>query len=172
MKVVHTQFFVESNGRRVTYHNITEKVTEAIKTSGIDDGFCVITTPHTTCSIVLEEFVHDQDWNGDEFLQVDQNRLLEKMIPRQLTESDYLYPGPKHVQFLQGLAAANPDYPADPATILNADAHIKASLFGSSEFVIIKAGKPLIGSVGSLYYIDWDQNRKRQRTCNLMLMGE
>lgn len=168
----HEQFLVESNGSRVTYHNITKEIRNIIQASGIEDGFCVITTPHTTCSIVFEEYVHDKDWNGDEFLQVDQNRVLDKIIPRQLTESDYLYPGPEHVAFLKDLATKDSAYPADPATILNADAHIKASLFGSSETVIIKAGEPLIGSVGYLYYIDWDQNRKRKRTCNVMLMGE
>jgi thiamine phosphate synthase YjbQ (UPF0047 family) len=59
----------------------------------------------------------------------------------------------------------------DPATILNADAHIKGSLFGSSETLVIKNGELLIGSVGYLYFIDWDQNRERNRTCNMIVMG-
>ena len=122
--------------------------------------------------MIFEEYVHDKDWKGDEFLQVDQNRILDKLIPRQYTESDYLYPGPAHVEFLKDLAAKDPNYLPDPVSILNADAHIKGSFFGASETVIIKDGEPLIGSVGYLYFVDWDQNRERTRTCNLMIMGE
>ncbi|WP_407856322.1 YjbQ family protein [Enterococcus hailinensis] len=172
MSIIHDRLSLETVAGKVTYLEITRQVKDKITESGIRDGMCVITTPHTTCSVTFEEFVHDKDWRGDEFLQVDQNRILEKLIPRQQTESDYLYPGPKHVEFLKELAAEDPNYLPDPVSILNADAHIKGSLFGASETVIIKEGEILIGSVGYIYFIDWDQNRERTRTCHLMLMGE
>ncbi|GAB2021140.1 YjbQ family protein [Pseudolactococcus yaeyamensis] len=172
MTIKHGQIKVASNGRRVTYTNITDDVKKFIKESGIKDGMLLISSQHTTCSVVFEEFVHDLDWNGDELLQVDLNRILDQLIPPQLTESDYLYPGQKHVDFLYDLAKVDPSFPTDPATILNADAHLRASMFGSNESVIIKDGKALIGSVGYLYFIDWDRNRVRTRTCNLMIMGE
>lgn len=171
MRVVHGNTKVVSNGKRVSYKNITADVKKFIEESGVRDGICVVSSPHTTCSVFFEEFVHDVDWNGDEFIQVDMNRLLEKVIPRQLTESDYLYPGPEHVAFLEDLARENPEYPADPATILNADAHIKSTLFGSSETFIVKDGELQIGSVGYVYYVDWDQNRVRERTCNFVVLG-
>lgn len=172
MAVKHKEIKVKSNGKRVSYINITEEVKDFVKESNLTDGLCLVSTPHTTCSVIFEEFVHDVDWNGDELIQVDLNRILDKLIPRQLTESDYLYPGPKHVAFLQELAKENPAYPADPATILNGDAHIRGSLFGSEETFVLKAGDLQIGSVGYIYFIDWDQNRERTRTVNLMLMGE
>ncbi|MBO0457732.1 YjbQ family protein [Enterococcus hulanensis] len=172
MTVKHEELIIETQAAKVTYVDITADLRTAIKNAGIKDGICAITTPHTTCSIVFEEFVHDRDWKGDEFLQVDQNRILEKLVPRQLTESDYVYPGPKHVDFLKDLAKEDPNYSPDPVSILNADAHIKGSLFGASETVIIKDGEPLIGSVGYLYFIDWDQNRERTRKCNLAFIGE
>lgn len=172
MTVKHHQIIVQSNGKRVTYSNITDQVRSFVKESGIKDGILTVSTPHTTCSVIFEEFVHDKDWNGDEFIQVDFNRILDKFIPRQLTEEDYLYPGPKHVAFLQELAEKDPQYPANPATILNADAHMRATLFGSSETIIIKDGEPLIGSVGYIYFIDWDQNRQRNRKCNFVIIGE
>lgn len=172
MTVMHHQVTITSNGKRVTYQNITEEVKKFVQNAEINDGILVVSTPHTTCSVIFEEFVHDKDWNGDEFIQVDFNRILDKLIPRQLTEEDYLYPGPKHVAFLQELAVENPQYPADPATILNADAHMRATLFGSSETIVVKNGEPQIGSVGYVYFIDWDQNRTRDRTCNFVLIGE
>ena len=171
MIVKHEQIIVRSNGGRVTYKNIKEQVNAFVKDTGIQDGICVVSTPHTTCSIIFDEFVHDLDWNGDEYLHVDMNRILDKLVPRQLTESDYLYPGPKHVEFLKDLAEQDPQYSADPATILNADAHIRSSLFGSSETFIIKDGELQIGTVGYIYFVDWDQNRIRDRKCNFLVMG-
>jgi thiamine phosphate synthase YjbQ (UPF0047 family) len=172
MKIAHKQLVLPSNGKRITYHNITKEVREFVKKTKIENGICTIASPHTTCSVIFDEYTHDIDWNGDELLQVDMNRILERVIPRQLTESDYLYPGPKHVQFLQDLNQQDPSYDADPATILNADAHIRASLFGSSVTTILKKGNLLIGTVGYLYFVDWDQNRKRNRKCNMIILGE
>ena len=160
-----------SNGCRPTYHNITKQVREIVAKSGIKNGVCVVQSPHTTCSVVFEEFVHDLDFNGDEFLQVDLNRILDRIIPRELTENtEYRYPGPKHVQFLMDLEDLS--FPKDPGTILNADAHLRGSLFGASESFILDEGKLLIGSVGYIYFIDWDQNRVRDRKCHVMVMGE
>lgn len=156
---------------RPSYHNITEEVRQFVQGNQIQNGICVVQSPHTTCSVFFEEFVHDLDFNGDEFLQVDLNGLLDQMIPRELSENtNYRYPGPKHLDFLMGLN--DPNYPADPGTILNGDAHIRGSLFGASETFIVKDGSPLIGTVGYIYFVDWDQNRERDRKCHLLVMGE
>lgn len=156
---------------RVSYHNITEQVKEIVEKSGIKDGICVVQSPHTTCSVIFEEYVHDTDFNGDEYLQVDLNRILDRIVPRELTENmDYRYPGPKHLDFLMSMN--DPNYPADPGTILNGDAHIRGSLFGASETFILKDGKTLTGTVGYIYFIDWDQNRERNRKCHVLVMGE
>lgn len=172
MIITHHSFKLISNGKRVTYHNVTEKIKKIVTHSQVRDGLIVVSSPHTTCSIIFEEYVHDKDWNGDELLQVDMNHVLERVIPRQFTESDYLYPGEKHVQFMEEISQdQGAQYPNDKTSILNADAHIKASLFGSSETFIIKNGKLLIGSVGYIYFIDWDQNRQRTRNCNTLIMG-
>ncbi|WP_348920051.1 YjbQ family protein [Enterococcus rotai] len=171
MKTYKKDLVLTSNGQRVSYHNITESVRQAVKESDIRNGLCVVQSPHTTCSVIFEEFVHDLDFNGDEFLQVDLNRILDHIIPRELSEeTNYRYPGPKHLEFLMGLD--DPNYPCDPGTILNGDAHIRASLFGASETFIISETTLQIGSVGYIYFIDFDQNRKRSRKCQLMIIGE
>lgn len=171
MAIYKDTLIVTSNGNRPTYHNITQQVRDIIAKSGIQNGLCVVQSPHTTCSVIFEEFVHDTDFNGDEFLQVDLNRILERIVPRERTENmEYRYPGPKHVEFLMGLN--DPQFPCDPATILNGDAHIRGSLFGASESFVISDGAPLIGSVGYIYFVDWDQNRVRDRKCHVLVMGE
>lgn len=160
-----------SNGKRVSYHNITEQVKEIVKKSGVKTGTCLVQSPHTTCSVIFEEFVHDKDFNGDEFLQVDLNNILDKIVPRELSENtNYRYPGPEHLDFLMSLN--DPNYPCDPGTILNGDAHIRASLFGASENFIVKENTPQIGTVGYIYFIDFDQNRVRDRKCHILVMGE
>lgn len=160
-----------SNGKRVSYHNITEQVKEIIKKSGVQVGTCLVQSPHTTCSVIFEEFVHDTDFNGDEFLQVDLNNILDKLVPRELSENtNYRYPGPEHLDFLMSLN--DPNYPNDPGTILNGDAHIRASLFGASESFIVKDNTPQIGTVGYIYFIDFDQNRVRDRKCQVLVMGQ
>lgn len=165
------ELILKSNGKRVTYHNITKDIKELVKTSGIKNGTCVVQSQHTTCSVIFEEFVHDLDYNGDELLQVDLNRILDKIVPRELTENtDYRYPGPKHLEFL--LSLDNPEYKGDAATILNGDAHIRASFFGASETFIVKNGEIMTGGVGSIYFVDFDQNRERPRKCHIMIMGE
>lgn len=171
MKTYTKDLVLTSNGQRVSYHNITEQVKATVAESGINNGLCVVQSPHTTCSVIFEEYAHDTDFNGDEFLQVDLNRILDKIIPRELSEeTNYRYPGPKHLEFLMSLD--DPNYPCDPGTILNGDAHIRASLFGASETFILREQQLQIGSVGYIYFIDFDQNRQRNRKCQLMILGE
>lgn len=171
MTVDTKELILTSNGRRVTYHNITEEVIEFVEKSGIKTGICAIQSQHTTCSVMFEEFVHDRDFNGDEFLQVDMNRMLEKIAPRELSENtDYRYPGKEHLAYL--LSLDHPDHPSDPAVLLNGDAHLRASLYGASESFVIKNGELQIGVVGSIYFVDFDQNRIRDRHCHLVVMGE
>ena len=170
MKIVHDSITINSVSGRVSYHDISEQVKEIVKNSGINDGICLVQTAHTTCSVLFEEYVHDTDFNGDEYLQVDLNRILDKIIPRELSENtNYRYPGPKHFDFLMSLD--DPNYPTEPGTILNGDAHIRASFFGPSENFILKEGQLNIGSVGYIYFIDFDQNRERTRKCGVTVMG-
>lgn len=171
MAVYKDTITVTSNGGRPTYHNVTDQVRRIVEKSGIKNGLCVVQSQHTTCSVIFEEFVHDTDFNGDEFLQVDLNRILDRIVPRELTENmEYRYPGPKHLDFLMSLD--DPAYPKDPGTILNGDAHIRGSLFGASESFILDEGILKTGSVGYIYFIDWDQNRVRDRKCHVLVMGE
>lgn len=172
MKIYQEKITVTTEAR-VSYRNITEKVKEVLERSKVSAGICLVQTAHTTCSIIFEEYVHDRDFNGDEYLQADLNNILDKIVPREYTENtNYRYPGPEHVKFLAEIAKENPDYPNELNTILNGDAHIKGSLFGGNQTFGIKDQTLLTGSVGYIYLVDWDQNRKRNRSCNVIILGE
>ena len=82
----------------------------------------------------------------------------------------YHSPGPEHIKY--GMAKTDPNYPALEWTMLNTDGHLRSDLLGASESFIVRDGKLLIGEVGSIYFVDFDQTRERNRMCNIMVMGE
>ena len=97
------EFSVKSHGKTPTYINITGMVNEAINESQINDGLVIVLTKHTTCSVFYEEFTHDFDERGNEFLQNDLNTVLEKIIPNHTSATTYSYPGPEHYKDVQML---------------------------------------------------------------------
>jgi len=49
----------------------------------------------------------------------------------------------------------------------NSDAHIKASLLGQSETIIVTGGKPLLGTWQSVYFCEFDGPRTRRIIFNI-----
>ena len=115
--------------------------------------------------------MHDVNFFGDEFLQVDINETMEKIAPRMTNENQYHSPGPEHVAF--GLNVPDPNYPAEKWVMLNTDAHLKSSIYGTNSVtLIIKDGQLQLGAMGRIYFVDWDTLRPRNRKINLFVMGE
>lgn len=173
MAVYQDTIVVHTAEGKPSYHDIKSDVCDIIAKSGIKNGIVTAQTSHTTCSVLFEEYVHDVNWQGQEFLQADLDRFLDQMIPRELEEGrEYRYPGPKHQDFLVEYAAENPGFPADPASILNGDAHLRGSLLGASQTFVVTDGVPNTGEFGHIYLVDWDQNRERDRKVKVCVIGE
>ena len=170
MTVYSAKLTLTSHGNRVTYHEITNQVREHVANSGITDGICVVTSPHTTCSVIFEELSYDKDFYGYDYLQLDLNDLLEKLIPDCKTKGQYHHPGSEHIRV--GLEEFKGKISPEAYTMLNTDAHLKSSLMGTSESFSIDNGEMQIGMVGYIYYIDWDRLRVRDRTCHIKVIGE
>ena len=49
----------------------------------------------------------------------------------------------------------------------NADAHVKASMIGSSRIVLVEGGTPLLGTWQGIYLCEFDGPRKRKITLKL-----
>ncbi len=49
----------------------------------------------------------------------------------------------------------------------NADAHIKASLFGSHQSVIVRGGKPVLGTWQSVFFCELDGPRSRRMVLHI-----
>ena len=166
MKLFKESVTVKSEGLHPTFHDITPKVREIVRRSGVRDGGCTVYSHHTTCSVMIQECSHDRTYFGLEYLQQDLCNIMERLIPTCRVENQYLHPGPEHVKF--GDSVGEPG----PWTSLNTDGHLRSSLFGRSESIVVEDGEPDLGQFGYTYFIDWDQVRARERTVKIVVIGE
>jgi len=60
--------------RRNQLVDITHEVREIVRSSGIDEGLCVVYVPHTTAGVTVNE-------NADPSVKEDISNTLEKLIP-------------------------------------------------------------------------------------------
>lgn len=176
MAVYKETIQLQSHGTTPTFINITPQVKEAIANSNIKDGIVTVISPHTTCSTFFEEFVHDTMEDGTEFLQIDLDKCLQKIVPNQ-TEmppaGGYLYPGEAHFQDVESWPNAADYLPGgDRTALLNCDAHIKSTILGSSVTLEVDEGKLGVGSTGYVYFVDFDRTRPRPRKCKVIVIGE
>lgn len=171
MTTFHDVIELQTVQGRNSYHDLRDALIETVEKSKIKDGILVVSSAHTTCSLYFDETMHDVNFFGDEFLQVDINETMEKIAPRMTNENQYHSPGPEHVAF--GLNVPDPNYPAEKWVMLNTDAHLKSSIYGTNSVtLIIKDGQLQLGAMGRIYFVDWDTVRPRNRKINLFVMGE
>lgn len=173
MSIYKETIKLTSHGETPTFFDVTPQVKQAIENSEIKNGICTVISPHTTCAVFFEEFVHDYTENGDEFLQADLNDVLKKIIPDNIAEGQYRYPGEKHYEAVASWPNAEDYLPGgDRTALLNCDAHLKATLIGSSETFEVDNGKLGVGTTGYVYFVDFDRTRSRTRKCKIIVMGE
>ena len=164
---------IKSKGVSPTYIDITEQVREIIKKSGIKNGICSVISPHTTCSVFFEEFVHDRMPNGKEFIFQDLDNCLEKIIPNQTAWGQYFYPGVKHFEDVESWPDAEKYLPGGVREELwNCDAHLKATVIGNSATFDVEDGKLGVGVTGYIYFVDFDRTHPRSRKCKVTVIGE
>ncbi len=116
------------SSRRIEMIDITSKVREVVRKSGVKDGVCVLYVPHTTAAVTINE-------NADPSVRVDIENTLSKLVPY---GAGYAH--------LEG----------------NADAHIKATMVGPSENLIIRNGDILLGTWQGIFFCEFDGPRSRK----------
>lgn len=107
--------------------DITRQVQEAVNTSEVSEGICVVFIPHTTAAVTINE-------NADPDVVRDFLMEINKVIPF----SD----GYHHMEG-------------------NSAAHIKSSMMGFSETIIIKDKRLLLGTWQGIYLTEFDGPRVR-----------
>lgn len=167
------EFTVKSHGGSPTYINITDQLRDAISESQISNGIAVALTKHTTCSVFFEEFTHDFDKNGNEYLQNDLNNALSKIIPDHTSAETYSYPGPLHYKDVESWPNAE-EYllNGDKSALWNGDAHLKATLLGNSSIFEVENGELSVSKTGYLYFVDFDRTRERTRKVTILIIGD
>ena len=163
--VYKKSFKVQSNDKICTFHNVTAEAKEILRESGVKNGILVVYSHHTTCSVITQECAFDMSMTGLETLQQDFVEVFENIIPTCRKEGMYLHPGPKALKFAE-------EHDEDARGCHNTDAHLRSALIGRSETIVIDDGELDLGEFGFIYFIDFDTTRARQRTVQIMIIGE
>lgn len=167
MKVYRESIDLKSELGHPTFHDVTKKIMEIVKHSGVKNGTCVVYSHHTTCSVMTQECSHDKTYFGLEYLQQDLCNIMERLVPTCRYEGQYMHPGKEHIDFAMSLGTEEGEW-----TSLNTEAHLRSVFFGRSETIVMVDGELDMGEFGYIYFVDWDQLRGRKRVCQVQIMGE
>jgi secondary thiamine-phosphate synthase enzyme len=118
---------------RMEFVNITHEVEEAVRESGVSDGFCLVNAMHITASV----FIND-DESG---LHRDYKRWLEELAP--------FDPSPER-------------YHHNRTGEDNADAHHKRQIMGREVVVAITDGSLDFGPWEQIFYGEFDGRRQKR----------
>lgn len=140
MKVFARTFKVVTDSR-VELYNLTDRVRDLVKASGVKAGFVIISTLHTTTAIFMNEFQAALMADLKSFL----NRLANK-------DHGYLH---------------NCEDCSD-CDRANADSHLKAMMLGQNLTVPIQEGAPLLGQWQSILFAELDGPRERSLTAQVI----
>lgn len=113
---------------RIQFVDITSRVAEVIRKSGVKDGIAVVYVPHTTAGVTINE-------SADPAVVDDINTKLTELVPH-------------HGRYRHSEG--------------NADAHVKASLMGSSVHLIVSQGSPVLGTWQGIFFCEFDGPRTRK----------
>ena len=163
--VFRKKYRVQSNDKVCTFHNVTGQAKEALRESGVKNGIVVVYSHHTTCSVITQECAFDLSMTGLETLQQDLVNVMEDWIPTQRSEGMYLHPCHKALVFAE-------EHGEDNRGCHNTDAHLRSSIIARSQTIVVEDGQKDLGEFGFIYFIDFDQTRARERTVQVMVIGE
>lgn len=163
--IVHNDFIKIQSEARPTFDNVTPRVKEIVAQSGVKNGNVLVYSPHTTCSVVIQEYSDGQTYYGTELIQQDLVNVLNKIIPTCTNEGQYLHPCQKHIEDAARLRGEHASWS------LNTDAHLRSVIMGRSVTVPIIDGEVQLGEFGYIWFADFDQVRARERKAIVQVMG-
>jgi secondary thiamine-phosphate synthase enzyme len=122
--------------------DITDRVEEIVRQSGIATGRVFINTLHTTTGITVNEGLED--------LEDDLLALLRDLVP-----DDRSY---RHARFLH----------ADGQMAVNAPSHLRGALLGMHVSFPVVEGQIVRGSRQTIYFVELDGPLRREYTVQVM----
>jgi secondary thiamine-phosphate synthase enzyme len=132
------------------FRDVTDDVVDTVRRSGVADGMALVYSPHTTCSIVINEkesgFIRDFE------------ALVQALVPQ---DTPYLHDD-------MTLRTENLD---DDHDVPNGHAHCKQGLLASaSQAIPIQGGKLQLGKWQRVFFLELD--RPRDRRVLIQVIGE
>ena len=128
----HTKHLTFNINGRMGFLNITDRIEEEVRTSGVDEGLCLVNAMHITASV----FINDDEPG----LHYDYELWLEKLAPHAPTNA----------------------YRHNRTGEDNADAHLKRQIMGREVVVAITRGKLDFGPWEQIFYGEFDGRRKKR----------
>jgi secondary thiamine-phosphate synthase enzyme len=147
LNAYHESIRIETR-ESLEFTDITERVAECVRYSGIRDGFVNVQTRHTTTAILVGEH--------EPLLIEDLKRTLEGLAPCKGTY--------RHDDFSVRTVNVCPDEEK------NGHSHCKALFLRSSECLNIVNGVMDLGPWQRIFLVELD--RARSRTVSVMIVGE
>ena len=129
----HTDYLEFNIPQRMDFINITPRVAEAVKSSGVQEGLCLVNAMHITASV----FINDDEPG----LHEDYKRWLEALAP--------FDPSPERYQHNR----TGED---------NADAHHKRQVMGREVVVAVTRGDLDLGPWEQVFYGEFDGRRTKR----------
>lgn len=115
-------------GERYQLLSITDEVRRAVRESEVSEGFCVVSSTHTTAAVTINEDA-DRD------------------VPRDLAAACRAFLNALDVRF---------DHAEG-----NSDSHLLTSLFGPSQYLLVRDGEPDLGRWQGVFLAEFDGPRTR-----------
>jgi secondary thiamine-phosphate synthase enzyme len=131
MKSLTEHLWFQTPNRR-DYINITSKVEELVRKSGVQEGLCLVNAMHITASV----YINDNEGG----LIEDYDEWLEKLAPHAPTSK----------------------YRHNRTGEDNADAHLKRQIMGREVVVAITKGKLDFGPWEQIFYAEFDGRRRKR----------
>jgi secondary thiamine-phosphate synthase enzyme len=137
MKFLSQTFMIRTE-RGPQFIDITERVEEVARQSGVSNGFAVIFSKHTTAAIRINE--------NEPALLSDMERMLEEIAP---SRAQY-----RHNECVHAFS--------DNGERPNGHSHCQHLLLGASEAVPIVDGRLVVGQWQRIFLIELDHARDRE----------
>ena len=141
---VHTEKIELLSERQTELMNVTDLVAKTVAKSGVRDGVLHIFTTHTTAALTINE--------NEPGLERDVVTFLKSLVKE---DGDYYH---HHFFYKDGRMA------------VNAWAHLRSVLLGSTLSVPVSEGKALLGGRQTVYFVELDG--PQARTMVIQVMGE
>ena len=129
----HTEYLTFQLPERMAFVNITPRVEDAVRRSGVTEGLCLVNAMHITASV----FINDDEPG----LHADYKKWLEQLAPFDASPQRYAH------------NRTGED---------NADAHMKRQVMGREVVVAITNGRLDFGPWEQIFYGEFDGRRAKR----------